>query len=71
MFNVYGPGQDLNNLKQGMVSIYLSQALNTKKIIIKGNQKRKRDFIYIDDVVEIWSRSIHMSKLNNEIFNLI
>ena len=70
MFNVYGPGQDLNNLKQGMVSIYLSQALNTKKIIIKGNQKRKRDFIYIDDVVEIWSRSIHMSKLNNEIFNL-
>ena len=27
MFNVYGPGQDLSNLKQGMVSIYLAQAI--------------------------------------------
>ena len=24
-FNVYGPGQNLNNLRQGMVSIYLAQ----------------------------------------------
>ena len=35
MFNVYGPGQDLNNLKQGMVSIYLAQAIKSSKIIIK------------------------------------
>ena len=32
MFNVYGPGQDLNNLRQGMVSIYLAQALKIKKL---------------------------------------
>ena len=31
MFNVYGPGQDLTNLKQGMVSIYLAQAIKEKK----------------------------------------
>lgn len=70
MFNVYGPGQDLENLKQGMLSIYLSQAINKKKIIVKGSQERKRDFIYIDDVVEIWFRSVQMPKLNNETFNL-
>ena len=34
MFNVYGPGQDLQNLSQGMVSIYLSMALNDSKILI-------------------------------------
>ena len=30
MFNVYGPGQDMENLKQGMMSIYLSQAMKKK-----------------------------------------
>ena len=25
LFNIYGPGQDFNNTKQGMISIYLSQ----------------------------------------------
>jgi UDP-glucose 4-epimerase len=54
MFNVYGPGQDMVNLKQGMISIYLSQALNKKKIIVKGSIKRFRDFVYINDVVDIW-----------------
>ena len=50
--NVYGPGQDMDNLRQGMLSIYLSQAIKNKKIMIKGSLKRRRDFIFIDDVVE-------------------
>ena len=29
LFNVYGPGQNLNNLRQGMVSIFLAQMLST------------------------------------------
>ncbi len=54
MFNVYGPGQDLSNLRQGMVSIYLAQALGTGRVQVKGSLDRFRDFIYIDDVVEAW-----------------
>lgn len=54
MFNVYGPGQDMSNLKQGMLSIYLAQALKNKKIIVKGSIHRRRDFIYIDDVIDCW-----------------
>jgi len=57
MFNVYGPGQDLSNLKQGMVSIYVAQALATGRIEVKGSLTRFRDFIYIDDVVEAWFRA--------------
>ena len=56
MFNVYGPGQDLQNLRQGMVSIYLSQALRGD-ITVKGSLNRFRDFIYIDHVVESWCRA--------------
>ena len=57
MFNVYGPGQDLRNLRQGMVSIYLAQALTSSSIEVKGSLDRFRDFIYIDDVVETWWRA--------------
>lgn len=51
LFNVYGPGQNLENFQQGMTSIYLSQALRYKHIHVKGSSERYRDLIYIDDVV--------------------
>lgn len=57
MFNVYGPGQDLTNLRQGMVSIYLAQAIDHGIIEVKGNVSRFRDFVYIDDMVEAWFQS--------------
>jgi UDP-glucose 4-epimerase len=57
MFNVYGPGQNMTNLRQGMVSIYVAQALAGGSIEVKGSLERFRDFIYIDDVVESWWRA--------------
>ena len=51
LFNVYGFGQDLENLNQGMVSIYLAQSLKSDTIEVKGSLNRYRNFIYIDDVV--------------------
>ena len=39
LFNVYGPGQNMKNLNQGMVSIYLAQVLENNKIIVKGSKK--------------------------------
>ncbi len=52
LFNVYGPGQNMENLRQGMVSIFLAQAVQNKHIHVKGSPNRYRDFVYIDDVVE-------------------
>ena len=51
-FNVYGIGQNMENMKQGMASIYLAQAIKSKHIIIKGSGERFRDFVYISDVVD-------------------
>lgn len=70
MFNVYGPGQDLSNLRQGMVSIYLAQALNNGRIEVKGNTNRFRDFVYIDDVVEAWWRAASYPSARNQVLNL-
>lgn len=53
-FNIYGPGQDLTDLKQGMVSIFVAQALQSNCITVKGSLERKRDFVYIDDLVDFF-----------------
>jgi len=52
LFNIYGPGQNLNNLRQGMVSIFVAHAIYNKHIHVKGSGDRFRDFVYIDDVVD-------------------
>jgi UDP-glucose 4-epimerase len=57
LFNVYGVGQNMNNLRQGMASIYLAQALLHNKILVKGSTDRFRDFVYITDVVRAFVES--------------
>lgn len=70
MFNVYGPGQDLTNLRQGMVSIYLAHAISTGRIEVKGSPDRFRDFIYVDDVVEAWWRAASSPQALNQAINI-
>ena len=70
MFNVYGPGQDMTNLRQGMVSIYLAQALRSKHIVVKGSLDRFRDFIYIDDVVDAWFRVATLEDIGSNTINI-
>ena len=70
MFNVYGPGQDLSNLRQGMISIYLAQAIANSKIIIKGSTQRFRDFIYVSDVAEIYLKAAKTKTVQSNILNV-
>jgi len=70
MFNVYGPGQDMSNLRQGMVSIYLAQALSSGRVEVKGSINRFRDFIFIDDVVEAWFRAAIYSSAIGQTLNI-
>ena len=68
--NIYGHGQDMNNLKQGMISIYLSQALKKNNIEVKGSTERYRDFMYIEDVVNIWKIISRKKTIKNMTFNV-
>jgi UDP-glucose 4-epimerase len=70
MFNVYGPGQDMSNLRQGMVSIYIAQALANGQIEVKGGIERFRDLIYIDDVIEVWFRAATYTSALGQVFNV-
>ena len=71
-FNVYGPGQNMDNMKQGMMSIFMRQILDeaSSSIIVKGDLGRFRDFSYIDDVVDVTVEAIHNERFDNQIINV-
>lgn len=70
LFNVYGPGQNLDNLDQGMASIFLAQAIRDKKILVKGSPDRFRDFVYIDDVVNVFMKALNIREPVSKIYNV-
>jgi len=53
-----------------MVSICLSQALKNKTIVVKGDKKRYRDFVYIDDVVSVFLSTIETKDNGFDVYNV-
>lgn len=69
-FNVYGSGQNMSNLRQGMVSIFLAQLLKQDKVIVKGPLDRFRDLIFINDCVDFVSGIIEDERSYGGIYNV-
>lgn len=59
LFNVYGPGQDLSNLMQGMASIYMAYVLRNEPIFVRGSLDRFRDLTYVTDVADAFCRCVN------------
>ncbi len=70
LFNVYGPGQNLKNMRQGMISIYMSQMLDNGSVLVKGSLDRFRDHVFIDDVVDAFMLCLNNDFTVNEVFNV-
>ncbi len=51
-FSVYGSRQNLENMKQGMASIYLAYILRGEPVTVKGSPDRFRDQTHVADVVD-------------------
>ncbi len=56
--NVYGPGQSLKNPYTGILAIFSNQARANQPIYVFEDGEESRDFVYIDDVVEVTARCI-------------
>ena len=61
-FNVYGPKQDQNNPYSGVIPKFINLANKNKTLTVYGGYQT-RDFIFIDDVVDICIKT--MSKMLN------
>jgi len=70
MFNVYGPGQNMENLRQGMASIYLAYLLKGVEVPVTGSLDRFRDFVYIDDVIDAWMTVLLRPATPSPVYNI-
>ena len=69
-FNVYGPGQNMKNLKQGMVSIYMAYLMKNEPVTVKGSLDRFRDFIYIEDLLDLLTLIEKSQATHQQVFNV-
>lgn len=68
--NVYGPGQSLTNPYTGILSIFSNRIKSHKGINIFEDGKETRDFVYIDDVVDVTIAGMEVPEANGHVFNV-
>ena len=69
LWNTYGPGQNMENPKNGIVSCFLQQALSGTEIKVTWSLDRFRDLVYVDDTVSAILTGLEPIS-DNEIFNV-
>lgn len=70
MFSVFGRGQNLANLTQGVVSIFMAYMLRGEEVPVTGSLDRMRDFVHVGDVVEAWVSALGMRATPHAAYNI-
>ncbi len=68
--NTYGPRMDLASETKGFVGTFLRRALRGEKLRIYGSGEQRRDFNYVDDVVEALLLAGRQPDARRAVFNL-
>jgi UDP-glucose 4-epimerase len=68
--NTYGPRMHLGRCCHGFVSVFFRQALLGQPIELFGGGEQRRDFNYVDDVVEALLAAARLELAEHEVFNL-
>jgi UDP-glucose 4-epimerase len=68
--NTYGPRQLIKHNRQGFIGWFIRQAVRGEEIQLFGDGQQKRDFDYVDDVVDALLRAGAMEAADGEVFNL-
>jgi UDP-glucose 4-epimerase len=67
MFSIYGPGQDLREMRQGIVSIFLAMLLRGEEVVVHGPLRRVRDFVFVEDCVAAWRAALEREQARGPI----
>jgi UDP-glucose 4-epimerase len=68
--NCYGPRQLIRHNRQGFIGWFVRQVVLGEEIQLFGDGKQKRDFDYVDDVVDAFLRAGAMDAADGQVFNL-
>jgi UDP-glucose 4-epimerase len=71
-FNIYGPRQrfDITSAYGGVILLFLNRLLRNMPPLIFGDGEQKRDFVYIQDIVEANMLALHSNNAVGEVFNI-
>jgi UDP-glucose 4-epimerase len=69
-FNVYGPRQDPSSPYSGVISIFMSCAVNGKAPMIYGDGGQYRDFVFVEDGVRANLLSASVPGVGGLVFNV-
>jgi len=67
-FSIYGPREQFKKNYANLVTQFLWAMKKGEQPVIYGNGEQKRDFVYVDDVVDILERA--MASKHNGIYNV-
>ncbi|HEY59656.1 MAG TPA: NAD-dependent epimerase/dehydratase family protein [Anaerolineae bacterium] len=70
VFNAYGPSQRLPPSHAPVIPYCLKQALENGTIVIHGDGKQTRDYVYVDDAVNAMARAATAKGINRLIINV-
>jgi UDP-glucose 4-epimerase len=68
--NSYGPRQLIRHSRQGFIGWFVRQALLGEEIQLFGDGQQKRDFNYVNDVVDAFLRAGALDAADGHVFNL-
>lgn len=70
VFNAYGPGQRMPPTNAPVIPYCIRQALDNGTIVVHGDGKQTRDYVYIDDVVDAMETASSKPNINRMIINV-
>jgi UDP-glucose 4-epimerase len=69
-FNVYGPAQDWRRTIPPLMSAFAMKLLRGERPVIYGTGEKRRDFVYIDDVVNFVLLVLKDARTDGGVFNV-
>ena len=68
--NTYGPRQLIRHNRQGFIGWFMRQVVLGETIQLFGDGAQRRDFDYVDDVVDAFLRAGALEQADGQVFNL-
>jgi len=69
LFNVYGPRQG-SGPYSGVITRFIQRLSNGKAPIIFGDGSQTRDFVHVQDVVQVFTQALHRAEAIGRVFNV-
>jgi len=70
VFNAYGPGQHMPPVHAPVIPYFIRQSIQNGTIVIHGDGKQTRDYVYVDDVVAAMTSAATASSVNQMVINV-